>query len=209
MNKPYWLLVCQLNVCIFWCLLWWVGQCRLPSCMAGCLGGLPAAWEVPQPWLSSHLQGANSKPWVELWALSRTQKMRFRQVTAHWYSAWSRKCRVWQCRTMYDNVWYVNSSPPMNSSYSWGPLRRQQTLPCRMLAWVQRPRSSLRKPRRCWSATQDVFLQWPIHIYIDGISIYQMVWLYVKIYHPYNISKYIKDHLCLPWFHLWTTKFRC
>ena len=31
---------------------------------------------------------------------------------AHWYSAWSRKCRVWQCRTMYDNVWYVNSSHP-------------------------------------------------------------------------------------------------
>ena len=109
MNKPYWLLVCQLNVCIFWCLLWWVGQCRLPSCMAGCLGGLPAAWEVPQPWLSSHLQGANSKPWVELWALSRTQKMRFRQVTAHWYSAWSRKCRVWQCRTMYD-MWI--QAPP-------------------------------------------------------------------------------------------------
>lgn len=77
-----------------------------------CLGGLPAAWEVPQPWLSSHLQGANSKPWVELWALSRIQKMRFRQVTAHWYWAWSRKCRVWQCMTMYDNVWYVNSSPP-------------------------------------------------------------------------------------------------
>lgn len=48
-----------------------------------------------------------------------------------------------------------------------------------------------------------------IYIYIDGILIYQMVWLYVKIYHPYNISKYIKDHLCLPWFHLWTTKFRC
>lgn len=31
------------------------------------------------------------------------------------------------------------------------------------------------------------------YIYIDGILIYQMVWLYVKIYHAYDISNYIKD----------------
>ena len=101
------------------------------------------------------------------WALSRTQKMRF--VASHsdieldpgsvGYD------NVWQCMTMYD-MWI--QAPPWTHHIvaQLGPLRRQQTLPCRMLAWVQRPRSSLRKPRRCWSATQDVFLQWPIHIYI-------------------------------------------